>query len=56
MTELVKVTLSKDWEKHSAGSTVTVDAVRAEKLREMGLLDEPKPRRKRRDRVSEPKE
>lgn len=51
MTELIKVTLSKDWNEHSEGETVSVDSDRAAWLQDNGYLG-----KKKRERVSKPKD
>lgn len=52
MTELVKITLAKEWNKHAEGATVTVDSDRAAWLQDNGFLE----KKKKRERVSKPKE
>ncbi len=39
MSQLVKVELSKEWNKHKAGSKLEVDAGRAEWLKSNGYLE-----------------
>ena len=53
MKELVKVVLSRDWNKHKEGSTLSVDSVRAAWLQSAGYLESKKA--KSRERVSKPK-
>ena len=60
MSELVRVTLAKDWNKHKDGSTISVDSVRASWLQRNGYTESVRakvdtPRVKKSGRVSKPK-
>ena len=58
MSKLVKIKLSKDWNKHKAESTVEVDPARAAWLKSHGYVEKPEKSEqvvKKSGRVSKPK-